>query len=476
SEPALQHLRRSKLPPIDRARQSVSRLPPLYARDARTKDKVLPKLLAKLVGGLQQAPGKARLGAAERPEHQSPPKWHRSLGRRATTTQILSRELSGAKALVALSSVTLQKPTSQPSQEEPPSSAPARVVSMERLAALAVPKRRRSKSDEEAAQCTPEGAVRKPGERPVRRAKEASGKEARAELPPTSAKPTPTPARNRAPARHGNGANIEPTTDKGKGPYPSQRAGSERSQKSPTPKPKATQPQNQKEPTSSTSVASPPQPNSSVPEDGPQSHSPLQPHGLGGVETSTSNTSFVAANQPLATEPKAEETGAEVSAEAEDELELSYTHEFDAEEEVGSSATPVAEANEASDVMPASTQEQGHGFHKPGTPDDDAYSQAASSNVSLPPDASGTMEETSVGPREEDREQPGEPSSEEAPKLEATDVQPDPQLPGTAGPAESNLPQDEEEAYNYDSDFEEFLSKPQPSATEPSQPATAEAE
>ncbi|CAE7378498.1 unnamed protein product, partial [Symbiodinium necroappetens] len=253
----------------------------------------------------------------ERPEHQSPPKWHRSLGRRATTTQILSRELSGAKALVALSSVTLQKPTSQPSQEEPPSSAPARVVSMERLAALAVPKRRRSKSDEEAAQCTPEGAVRKPGDRPVRRAKEASGKEARAELPPTSAKPTPTPARNRAPARHGNGASIEPTTDKGKGPYPSQRAGSERSQKSPTPKPKATQPQNQKEPNSSTSVASPPQPNSSVPEDGPQSHSPLQPHGLGGVETSTSNTSFVAANQPLATEPKAEETGAEVSAEAE---------------------------------------------------------------------------------------------------------------------------------------------------------------
>lgn len=208
SEPALQHLRRSKLPPIDRARQSASRLPPLYARDARTKDKVLPKLLAKLVGGLQEAPGKAQLGSSDRPEHQSPPKWHRSLGRRATTTQILSRELSGAKALVALSSVTLQKPTSQPSHE-PPSSAPARVVSMERLAALAVPKRRRSKSDEEAAQCTPEEAVRKPGDRPVCKAKEASGKEARAELPPTSAKPTPTPARTRAPARHGNGANIE---------------------------------------------------------------------------------------------------------------------------------------------------------------------------------------------------------------------------------------------------------------------------
>ncbi|CAE7559533.1 HACE1, partial [Symbiodinium sp. CCMP2456] len=454
SEPALRHLRRSKLPPIDRARQSASRLPPLYARDARTKDKVLPKLLAKLVGGFQEAPGKARPEASERPEHQSPPKWHRSLDRRATTTRIVSGELSGAKALVALSTVTLQKTTSQPSQEKPPSSAPARVVSLERLAALAVPKRRKSKSDEEAAQSSTEGAVRKPGDRPVRKAKEASGKEARAELPPASAKPTPTPARNRAPARHSDGENIGPTTDKGRGPYPSQRAGSERSsQKSPTPKPKAAQPQKQKEKMSSTSVASSLQPNSSIPEDGPQSHSPLQPLGLGGVQTSTSNTSFVAANQPVATEtpppgPKVEETGADVSAEGEDELELSYTDEFDAEEEVGSSETPEVEANEASNVMPKGTQEPGHGFHKPGTPDDDNYSQAANSTVSLAPDADGAVDETSVGSRGE----------------------------GTAGTAESNLQQDEEEAYNYDSDFEETLPKPQPTATEPDQPAAAEAE
>lgn len=477
SEPALQHLRRSKLPPIDRARQSASRLPPLYARDARTKDKVLPKLLAKLVGSLQDAPGQ-RPGASERPEQQNPPKWHRSLDRRATTTQILSGELSGAKALVALSTVTLQKPTSQPNQEKPPSSAPARVVSMERLAALAVPKRRKSKSDEEAAQSSPEVAVKKPVDRPVRKAKEASGKEVPS---PPSAKPTPTPARSRAPARHSDGANIEPATDKGKGqsPYPSQRAGSEPSQKSPTPKPtpkpQAAQPKKQKEPTSLTSAPSPPQPNSSIPEDGPQSHAPLQPLGLRGAEASasTSNTSCVATNQPLATEtpppgPKLEENGAEASDEVKDELELSYTNEFDAEEEVGSE-TPELEANEASDAMSTGTQERGHSLHKPGTPEDDNYSQ----------DAGGTADATSVGCREEgtDREKPSEPSSDEAPNPEAADTQPDPELPGTTGTAAPDLPEEaEEEAYNYDSDFEEFLSKSQPSATEPSQPAATEAQ
>ncbi|CAE7684623.1 unnamed protein product [Symbiodinium sp. CCMP2592] len=485
SEPALQHLRRSKLPPIDRARHSASRLPPLYARDARTKDKVLPKLLAKLVGSLQDAPGK-RPGASERPEHQNPPKWHRSLDRRATTTQILSGELSGAKALVALSTVTLQKPTSQPSQEKPPSSAPARVVSMERLAALAVPKRRKSKSDEEAAQSSPEGAVRKPVDRPVRKAKDPAGKEV---LSPPSAKPTPTPARSRAPARHSDGANIEHATDNSKGhsPYPSQRVGSERSQKSPTPKPapkpQAAQPKKQKEATSLTSAPSPPQPPSSIPENGPQSHAPLQPLGLGGAEASTPNASLVDANQPLATEtpspgPNLEETGPEVSDEVKDELELSYTNEFDAEEEVGS-FTPEMEANEASDAMSTGTQEQGNGLHKPGTPEDDNYSQAANSNVSLSPDAIGTADELSVGPREEgtDGERPSEPSSDEAPKPEAADAQPDSELLGTTGTAASNLPEEaEEEAYNYDSDFEEFLSKPQPSAMEPSQPGATESE
>ena len=132
--------------------------PTPYARDVRTRHKVLPKLLAKLVGPLawDVAPGTPRAlreAAPEFSERLSQPKQRSSsaLGaeRRSATTQILSAELSK----LVLATVRVERPTptnrdiehAGKASSEPQSPKATRGVSLERLAKLAEPKRRRSK-------------------------------------------------------------------------------------------------------------------------------------------------------------------------------------------------------------------------------------------------------------------------------------------------------------------------------------------
>ncbi|OLP98581.1 hypothetical protein AK812_SmicGene18953 [Symbiodinium microadriaticum] len=172
SEPALRPVH-SKLPGI--ADRSTSWLdasgwhhlsfPTPYARDVRTRYKVLPRLLAKLVGPLAwdeapRTPRALRETTVDFGERLSQPKQtvkvvnplSATRPRLSTTTRILSSSADSTPSF-SLATVHFERPASSPasgsnvsaSAEKKPSSAPVRVVSLERLKALAEPKRRRSK-------------------------------------------------------------------------------------------------------------------------------------------------------------------------------------------------------------------------------------------------------------------------------------------------------------------------------------------
>ncbi|CAE7295823.1 unnamed protein product [Symbiodinium natans] len=134
--------------------------PTPYARDVRTRHKVLPRLLAKLVGPLAwdeapRTPRAFREATLDFSERLSQPKQTKQMTkamntlserRRSAPTQILSKAQSAQS--LALTTVHLEeRPSTSPASLVKPSSAhsPGRVVSMERLKALAEPRRRRSK-------------------------------------------------------------------------------------------------------------------------------------------------------------------------------------------------------------------------------------------------------------------------------------------------------------------------------------------
>ncbi|CAE7786209.1 unnamed protein product [Symbiodinium sp. CCMP2592] len=141
--------------------------PTPYARDVRTRYKVLPRLLAKLVGPLAwdeapRTPRALRETTVDFGERLSHPKQSLKVNplsatrpRLSTTTRILSSSTDSVKGpSFSLATVHFERPPPSPASPASvspgatpakPSTAPARVVSLERLKALAEPKRRRSK-------------------------------------------------------------------------------------------------------------------------------------------------------------------------------------------------------------------------------------------------------------------------------------------------------------------------------------------
>ncbi|CAE7274791.1 unnamed protein product [Symbiodinium natans] len=400
SEPSLRHRGHPKLPPIGGVQKSSSGRPPLYARDARTKDKVLPKLLAKLVGHLaEEAPVQSRSRPSSTERRGCPgssPRRPTRAERRATTVIISSGQ--GA-AKLALTTVCLEKPPPPQSPEKPhPSSAPARVVSMERLIALAQPKRRKTKHEEElAAETGPQMLGR-----PAPKAAPRSGKEerpaSRSNRPGPAGAPTPVPKPQAATVQQAQApAGGQPGKESRKGAShpsaPNVRAqanhkdraspapGPGKATQAPAPKPKASSGarNGSREKATAPHSASPPT-GSADPPSAPSARSapsadikPAEP------QQPTPSSNLPAEPQQETPSPKLPESPARVGlgtsiqssnsetddrpaspfqAEGEDELEASYTHEFEFDEEERSSADgPDVEADAASDVMSANQEE-----------------------------------------------------------------------------------------------------------------------